>query len=324
MTIKEACLKALESEKRTFNYKEVYATIVKNKFYVWEKALTPIDTVSAQLGDFIRSKDNRVKRVKGKKGFEYYWAKYEDELNITAIADVAPASKTDRYSERDLHMVLSTYLNSIGILSKTIFHEKSTNSKDSNLNWIHPDMVGIHFLELKEKSSQALLKQVNKGETFNISSYELKKEIKNDYELKQFFFQAVSNSSWANYGYLVAFEIAPNLTEELERLSQAFGIGVIELKADAHTSEELYPSKYRDLDFRTIDKLSHANPNFREFITLADTILDAKDKYVDASKKMFTAFCDDYLGSQSEIQDYCEKHHIPIEKASIDKNIKAS
>ena len=48
---------------------------------------------------------------------------------------------------------------------------------------------------------------------------------------REFFFQAVSNSSWANEGYLVAAEIIQDdeLLSELECLSIAFGIGIIQL-----------------------------------------------------------------------------------------------
>ena len=69
-------------------------------------------------------------------------------------------------------------------------------------------MIGINFLKLKNKSSNSLMKVINQSDAFNLISYELKREIKSDYELKKCFFQAVSNSSWANYGYLVAFDIS--------------------------------------------------------------------------------------------------------------------
>jgi len=58
-------------------------------------------------------------------------------------------------------------------------------------------------------------------DTFKISSYELKREINSDAELKKAFFQAVSNSSWANYGYLVALEFSGTLKDEMERLNLA-------------------------------------------------------------------------------------------------------
>ena len=41
---------------------------------------------------------------------------------------------------------------------------------------------------------------------------------------------ALSNSSWANYGYLVTFEINEDLDEEMKLLNNAFGIGIILIK----------------------------------------------------------------------------------------------
>lgn len=316
MTIKEACLKVLETEKRTFNYKEVYAAIIKHDYYVWDTALTPVDTVSAQLSDLIKYKDNRVKRVKGKSSYQYYWAKYEEELGIQSIAEKSVKVESKKYAERDLHLLLSTYLQGDNIHSKTIFHEKSLSSKDSNLNWVHPDMVGIKFLEFKEKTSLSLLKQINRSQIFDIFSFELKKEITNDYDLKQYFFQAVSNSSWANYGYLVAFEIIneQKIMDELERLSQSFGIGVIHLKANPYTSKILFPSKYRELDFKTLDKLSNANSDFKSFIMQLDKFLEAPREYSSASKKELIENCDEHLGNDTEIKEHCQKHHIPVEE----------
>ncbi len=87
------------------------------------------------------------------------------------------------------------YLKNLNTYSKTIFHEQS-NEKDSNQIWTHPDMVGLKFLNLQTKVSQNFLKSINRVNNFKISSYELKREINSDNELKKSFFQAYSNSSW--------------------------------------------------------------------------------------------------------------------------------
>jgi len=73
-------------------------------------------------------------------------------------------------------------------------------------------MVGIKFLNLQTKASQNFLKSINRVDTFKLSSYKIKKKINSDSDLKKAFFQAVSNLSWANYGYLVAFEFRDSLT----------------------------------------------------------------------------------------------------------------
>lgn len=317
MTVKEAILKVLEEQKRTFTYLEVHEHINRNNFIDWSNSKTPSDTTSAQLGDFIRKNDTRVKRVSGKQGFEYYLSKYENELNLSEITDKQsgalklPKSKT--YQERDLHKLLSSYLNSQNTYSKTIFHEKSSN-KDNHQKWIHPDMIGINFLNLQNKSSNALMKVINKADAFNLISYELKKEIKSDYELKQCFFQAVSNSSWSNYGYLVAFNISRNLMDEMERLNQSFGIGIIELDANPFESKILFTSKYRELDFKTIDKLCEINNDFEKFIEKAEMMLVADERYIHATKMEFEKFCDAYLATDSETQEYCKEKNIPTEE----------
>ena len=233
MTVKEAIVKVLEENKGSFTYLQVHDLIDKGNYIDWSNAKTPTDTVGAQLGEFIRKNDSRVKRIKGINGYEYYLSKYENELNLDQVLESEIKKKSTVrskvYKERDLHILLSSYLKNKNTFSKTIFHEKSTNSNDNHQKWIHPDMIGINFLHLQNKSSNALMRVINKADAFDLSAYEIKREIKSDYELKKCFFQAVSNSSWANYGYLVAFQISSHLKEEMERLNQSFGIGIVEL-----------------------------------------------------------------------------------------------
>lgn len=317
MTIREAVLKVLEERKCSLTYSEVYDQIIESNYYTWGSAKTPKDTISAQLGYFITKNDKRVKRVKGKSGFEYYLSKYENELNLADIVIKKNEPKKiakSKYQERDLLKLLSSYLNNNNTYSKTIFHEQSTYNKDNHQKWIHPDMIGINFLKLQNKSSQALINIINKTDAFDLTSYEIKREIKSDYELKKCFFQAVSNSSWANYGYLVAFEISSNLKDEMERLNQSFGIGIIELQANPYESEVLFSSKYKKLDFRTIDKLCEINPDFEKFIIQTETLLTSTDKHIKLVEKGFVEFCDDYLETDTEVEKYCLEKNIPLEK----------
>ncbi len=317
MTVKEAIIKVLEEQKVALTYLEVSDKIIEKDYIDWSNAKTPADTVSAQLGSFIRKNDTRVKRVKGNKGFEYYLSKYEDEIDLAEIVESTPTQKafkkSKQFQERDLHKLLSSYLKNRNIYSKTIFHEKSANSKDNYQKWIHPDMIGIKFQNLKNKSSQDLMKIVNKSDAFELISYELKREIKSDYDLKKTYFQAVSNSSWANFGYLVAFDISSNLKEEMERLNQSFGIGIIELKANPYESEILFPAKSKELDFKTIDKLCEINREFEKFVFQTDNILKAPDDYLNAAQKEFERYCDKYFETDSEIEKYCIEKNIPIE-----------
>lgn len=319
MTIKEAILKSLDEINDLTTYMEIYNHIAKNNYYDFGTAKTPASTISALLGDFIRNGDTRVKRIKQEGGtYSYYLTKNEQNIALdilsgdteTQIAKPTKINKSKTYDERDLHKLLSSYLKNTDTYSKTIFHEQS-NGKDNNQIWTHPDMVGIKFLNLQTKVSQNFLKSINRVDTFKLSSYELKREINSDSELKKAFFQAVSNSSWANYGYLVAFEFSDSLNEEMARLNQSFGIGIIELNANPYQSKVLYPSVFRDLDFKTIDKLCKMNKEFEKFIEQTEKLMTASEKYVSGAEKELDEFCDDYFASDTEVENYCKEKHIP-------------
>lgn len=318
MTLKEAVLKSLEDINGLTNYLEVCNHLIDKNYYDFGAAKTPASTVSALLGDFIRNGDTRVKRIKQGGTYSYYLTKKEQNIAIDVLSGETETqttlakkpTKTKSYEERDLHKLLSSYLKNTDTYSKTIFHEQS-NGKDNNQIWTHPDMVGIKFLNLQTKASQNFLKSINRLDTFKMSAYELKKEINSDSELKKAFFQAVSNSSWANYGFLAAFEFSDSLNEEMGRLNQSFGIGIIELNANPYQSKILFPATYRDLDFKTIDKLCKMNREFEKFIEQTEKLMTASEKYVSGAEKELDEFCDKYFANDTEIEEYCKEKHIP-------------
>ncbi len=316
-SIKEAVLKSLEELGGIVNSVQVCDHIIANGYWDFSTTKKPGNTVSSQLGHFIRNKDTRVKRTKLDKGiYGYYLTKNEanltPQLRSTSVDTETHTLKGYGYLERDLHPLLSTYLNSENIYSKTVFHERSISAKDSNQVWTHPDMVGISFLNLETDVSESLLKRVKQTALFKLSSYELKRELNSDTDLKKAYFQAVSNSSWANYGYLVTFEYSNALLDEMERLNEAFGIGIIHLSSNPFESKVLFNSRYRELDFKTIDKLCTVNPDFNAFIEQCDNSLSVEKKYFSALIRELESICDKYLQNESEIMNYCEEKHIPV------------
>lgn len=315
MKIKEAVLKSLKDIGGLAKNFEVYENIIKKGYYDFGNGKTPKSTVSSELGEFIRKGDVRVKRILMPGSvYAYYLTEFEQSLDLNK--EISPSTgkkssaKQTGFEERDLHILLSTYLKKKNIHSKTIFHERSTYAKDSNQIWTHPDMVGIKFLKLQTKASQSFLKVINRSDTFELSSYEIKKEIRNDSELKKAYFQAVSNSSWANYGYLVAFGISDNLMEEMERLNQSFGIGIISLNANPYESKILFQPKLHKLDFTTIDKLCHVNGEFARFIEQSEKLMTAEDRYLAAMTKELHEYCDSYFKSEKEVEDYAKTKHL--------------
>lgn len=218
-------------------------------------------------------------------------------------------NKEKHFDERSLHKLFCTYLRTRDIYAKTIFHEKTSSKTDHAQKWVHPDIIGVQFEDFDNDATLSLLKATEPKESVHIYSYELKKKIDSDYQLKQYFFQALSNSSWANYGYLVAFEINEGLDEEMERLNNAFGIGIIQMGAT--DSKILYPAREKQLDYNTIEKLNNLNPDFCTFIAKLSKVIKASKEYTADARKSFESICDKVFNSDEEIATYCKELSIP-------------
>ena len=214
------------------------------------------------------------------------------------------------FLERSLHPLFCSYLRGRNIYAKTIYHEKTPNKIDNNAKWVHPDIVGVQFEDFKNDATLSLLKATEPKQSVHIYSYELKRRIESDYQLKQYYFQALSNSSWANFGYLVAFEINEDLTEEMERLNNAFGIGVILMQANE--SKILFPAREKALDYNTIEKLNNLNPDFCEFIKKLSKVMNASKEYTSDARNSFEKICDKIFDTDEEIEKYCKEHNIPF------------
>ncbi|GAA9970076.1 hypothetical protein VN0935_07460 [Helicobacter pylori] len=97
-------------------------------------------------------------------------------------------------------------------------------------------------------------------------SFELKVNLELT-NLKESYFQAVSNSSWANEGYLVVKNIDDEVLGELRRLNQSFGIGVIKLESEISNSKILLLAREREIDIPTLNKLVEQSPkDFKPFM----------------------------------------------------------
>lgn len=228
--------------------------------------------------------------------------------NAETVPEIQETVKN--FDERSLHKLFCSFLRTRSIYAKTIFHEKSSTKIDNAQKWVHPDIVGVQFEEFKNDATLSLLKATEPKETVHIYSYEMKKKIESDYQLKQYYFQALSNSSWANYGYLVAFEIADGLEDEMERLNNAFGIGIILMQATDATI--LYPAREKALDYITIEKLNNLNPDFCSFITKLSKVMNASKDYTSDARQSFEKICDKIFEADEELEAYCKEYNIPF------------
>ncbi len=210
-----------------------------------------------------------------------------NELGLNAQKPSVPSAKI--VHERDLHPFL-TYMafhnENLKCYTKTIFHEESVKSPKGMDRWLYPDMVGVRFLHA-ELSNENLIAFSKKFDTLPVKlvSFELKKEISVN-NCRECYFQAISNSSWANEGYLVGRHIDthnPQLMDLLKRLHASFGIGVIDLRTDEDKSAILLNAKYKEkIDYTMAQELSDKNEKFSGFLkSVVDYDPDFPNRYKD-------------------------------------------
>lgn len=252
---------------------------------VGSKGVTPSRSIQAQIYVDIKDSENSsfVQLSKhpvlfGLKSLHYEEGDVEGAVDsVKTDVDEAPSAGRKQaksaWNERDLHPLLATYVRSdphFRCYAKTIYQEKSSKKSRNADKWTHPDMVGAYFPFNDYEESTIQLQDTLRVNPYRIFSFELKKSLSTG-KLREYFFQAVSNSSWANEGYLVAASISndSDFLDDLQRLSNAFGIGIIRLDIEhAEQSEILFQAQSRDaLDWSTVDRLASINPDFRDFLT---------------------------------------------------------
>lgn len=298
-----------------------YVGVIDSDYYYIPNAVLPHRRKVIWLDKVIdrKSMSKELKNSSGSIGtccdVTKYAAEIENLISGTGYVPPIPQKKEQEtpakhFDERSLHKLFCNYLRTRGIYAKTIYHEKSSTKGDNAQKWIHPDIVGAQFEDFKNDATLALLKATEPKESIHIYSYELKRRIESDYQLKQYYFQALSNSSWANYGYLVAFEINEDLDEEMARLNNAFGIGIILMQAN--DSKILFPAREKALDYNTIEKLNNLNPDFCEFIKKLSKVMNASKDYTTDAKNSFEKICDKIFDSDEELDAYCKEHNIPF------------
>lgn len=179
----------------------------------------------------------------------------------------------EQIKERVLYPVLRDYCKMMGIYTLRIEESATDGKKELNKNmWLHPDVVGFKDTS-RNYTDEAKKCMIEYGcERSSLYSFEVKRGDLNTGNLRKNFFQAVSNSSWANYSYLVAEGVEENTLEELQLLCSSFKIGFIQLKADDYEQSEIkiYAPK-TELDWNMMNRIC-VNKDFKQYlenITLA-------------------------------------------------------
>jgi uncharacterized protein len=214
----------------------------------------------------------------------FYWTEKSDEtaaveaengLVISPRPELATSTSveltTDTLKEHELYDKLSEYLwEEWGLYSKRIDETKSSNRSARGGNkWLYPDIVAMEDLTQDWTDQIKQLVEARKDKASRLWSFEVK-ILLNRANVREYFSQALSNSAWANFGYLVATEIAGDneTMREYRMLYGLHGIGLIRLNPNEPTESEIvvYARERQDVDWSTCSRLADENSDFNWFM----------------------------------------------------------
>lgn len=176
---------------------------------------------------------------------------------------------TPSYSEQELYPLLIEFLHKEhGLYCQRIDEKTSKNSHGSGGNrWLHPDVVALEPLDQHWDTVVKDCVRHGNDSSVRLWSFEVKKQLTKG-NVRQSFFQAVSNSTWASFGYLVATGLNNDVEPELQMLASLHGIGVLLLNTESlFDSQILIPARERtNIDWQSVNRIVSENTDFQRFI----------------------------------------------------------
>lgn len=205
---------------------------------------------------------------------KYSWGDVEHVPEEISDSEPATASPQQKLKESDLYPLLAHFL-WVGpvqnrVYPKRIDEKTSSNNLGPKANeWLHPDMVGLEDLMAEWQPQIQDCAEKAGDQRARLWSFEVKLRVSRS-SVRRDYFQAVSNSSWANFGYLVAGEIDSDTDAELMMLHGLHGIGLIELNVENPAESAIrIPARERNaVDWSTSNRLAKENKDFRQFAKL--------------------------------------------------------
>lgn len=210
---------------------------------------------------------------------QYYWTAKSDaeevsEAEAGAIKDdegnSGSGGPTKKVMEHDLYPMLIDFVASeVNAHAMRISESTGSNKKGPGANrWLYPDIVAIEALTVGMNKEVADAVKHSGDRRARLWSFEVKRLI-NRSNVREAYFQAVSNSSWASFGYLAAAEIeGADTIKEIQMLYGVHGIGLIEI--DMHSPTESIiriPARERlAIEWSMCSRLADENKDFSSFI----------------------------------------------------------
>lgn len=230
----------------------------------------------------IQKKEPRIRTTEGRPRRYYFAADagYDEILRPAGDswlpagagdAIAAPTKAKPAVTEHDLYPLLCHYLHAeFGLYPKRVDEKRASNKRGPNGNrWLFPDLAAMEDLGREWHADIRNCVREYGDARCRLWSFEVKLKL-NRSNVREAWFQTVSNSSWSNYGFLVAAEVEDADTmKELRLLAAAHGIGLIVLDTEDPTegSEIRIPARERpDVDWDACNRLAEENGDFRDFI----------------------------------------------------------
>src|SRR2546428_2479356 len=166
-----------------------------------------VQQIAAQIAaqrSQMEKKSPQLKTTEGRPR-KYYCSTITDEAKAASENAGDPVDGTaPGYTERDLYPLLSKFLwTEFNLRSKRIDETRAKKRGPGGNRWLFPDLVGLEDLSAEWHTEiKGCVKEIADRKT-KLWSVEVKKFI-NRANVREVYFQTVSNSSWANFGYLVA------------------------------------------------------------------------------------------------------------------------
>lgn len=200
-----------------------------------------------------------------------FWQSHSKHFDQTDSSHARNQQQVEPSQEYNLYPDLMKYLyQKMGLYCYRIDERRSHNTRGNNGNhWLHPDIVALEPIDQNWHEAIRTCVRYGHHNSARLWSFEVKQDLTRS-NVRSCFFQAVSNSSWANLGYLVTTGLKEGVEPELRILASLHGIGVLLLnKAKLSQSQILIPAQERlTVDWQSANRIIEINQDFKEYIEL--------------------------------------------------------
>lgn len=210
----------------------------------------------------------------------FYWTEKSETEEIQAAEGsdqeslaskcIQSADAVPHILERDLYPKLIEFIASeFGAAAFRIEESTASNRRGPGGNkWLYPDVVAIEALTAGMNKEVIEAVRFSGERRARLWSFEVKRLL-NRSNVREAYFQAVSNSSWASFGYLAASEIeGADTLREIQMLYAVHGIGLIEIDSSSPTESVVsIPARERlSIEWTMCSRLADENKDFSAYM----------------------------------------------------------